>query len=666
MSAFGPMVDGFYNVDHQLPGYLQRKAKEHFKEEHAEKRSITTTEEFESRREDVRDLFLDSIGGLPNREKSLTATTTGTTSMREYTIEKVIFESLPDFHVTGNLYVPEELSDTAPGILLLCGHSSIGKACEPYQKVCSQLARNGFVVFSIDPLGQGERRQYYDVETDEPAFPRVTEAHSYIGQQCAYAGANVARYFIWDAIRGLDYLESRQEVNENRIGVTGNSGGGTQTAYLMLCDDRPRAAVPCCYITDREEYMKTGQAHDAEQNIYRSVSGGINYDDFVSAFAPKPVRIGAAQSDFFCIDGAHQAYERAESVYELYNASENVSLVVADSTHGYSEHLRNKAVQWFCNHLKDTQADVVGAPLSVLDEEELACAESGQVVAAYENERTVYDLNRRYIERRYPNAEKPLAIAEERYADEIQERVTDHLQLDRYSGRLYPRFIDTSEREGYVLEKVFFKSEPDIVVTGITIRSRDSELDQRSLPQIVLLEKGTDGIDDRWEALTTLVDEHGLVFVFDPRGIGGVKPHRVNVPGRPNSGTYYGHYGTEFKLSYDAVMLGESLFGMRVFDVLRAHEFLSTHVLENSDEIGIVGEGVGSLHSLYAAAVESEVRSLTLVDPKPSFIDMASTKDYDVDYRLFVHGMIGTCDLPQVLPALSDREICRSESFEDL
>lgn len=666
MSAFGPMVDGFYNVNHQLPGYLQRKAKAHFEEERAEKRSITTIEGFESRREDVRDLFLESIGGLPTRDTPLTATTTGTISMGEYSIEKVIFESLSDFHVTGNLYVPDEYSDPAPGILLLCGHSSVGKACEPYQKVCSQLARNGFVVFSIDPLGQGERRQYYDVENNEPVFPRVTEAHSYIGQQCAYAGGNVARYFIWDAIRGLDYLESRQEVDENRIGVTGNSGGGTQTAYLMLCDDRPQAAVPCCYITDREEYMKTGQAHDAEQNVYRSVSGGINYDDFVSAFAPKPVRIGAAQSDFFCIDGAHQAYERAESVYELYNASENVSLAVADSTHGYSEHLRNKAVQWFCNHLKDTQADIVEGPLSVLDEEKLACTDPGQVVAAYENERTVYDLNRRYIEKRHPNAEKPLAIADEQYAAEIQQRVTDRLQLNRDSRKLHPRFIDTSERGGYVLEKVFFKSEPDIVVTGITIRSSDSELDQTSSPQIVLLENGTDDVDDRWQVLTELVDEHGLVFVFDPRGVGGVKPRRVNVPGRPNSGTYYGHYGTEFKLSYDAVMLGESLFGMRVFDVLRAHEFLTTHVLENSGEIGLVGEGVGSLYSLYAAAAESEIRSLTLVDPKPSFVDMASTKDYDIDYRLFVHGMIGTCDLPQVLPALSDREIRRSGSFEAL
>lgn len=115
-----------------------------------------------------------------------------------------------------------------------------------------------------------------------------TMEHSYAGLQCTLVGANIARYFIWDLVRAVDFLESLPEVDSTRIGLTGNSGGGTQSSYVMLVEPRIKVAVPCTYITSREEYMKTGQAHDSEQNIFKAIVTGLNYDDFISCFAPKP------------------------------------------------------------------------------------------------------------------------------------------------------------------------------------------------------------------------------------------------------------------------------------------------------------------------------------------------------------------------------------------
>ena len=677
MQSFDRNVDGFYDVENQLPRYLRERAAECFEAERERKASIRTIEDHERRAREMREAFLEGIGGLPDDRPPLSAETTGTLERDGYAIETVVFESLSNFHVTGNLYRPttesgstatggsdgaSEIGDDGPhpAVLFLCGHAAVGKTASGYQQACIELARNGFVVLSIDPIGQGERIQSYDPETGDNPRQNTTE-HTYLATQCAAAGANLTRYMVHDMIRALDYLEARPDVDESRLGATGNSGGGMQTGFLMLVDDRLEAAVPCCFVTSRESYMKTGQAQDGEQIIYGAIERGLNYDDFVSAFAPKPALIGAAQSDFLCIDGARQSLERAKTVYDLYDHPEDVDMAVADRTHGLSPPLREAMVNWFRDHLADAAPDFETGDPAVEDEADLRCTAAGQVHGEYPDETHVVDLNRASVRERHGDAgSAPQDDDGATYAAAMRETVIDALDLERPRCDLHPRRIEreVDEDRGVRWEKVFFYSEPEIVVTGILAVALESPASV--VPTVVLPDRGTDEFDEYRERTAELARERGAAMVFDPRGVGAVQARDVNTP-QSNGGEYFDWHGTEYKLGSDALMLGTSLFGMRVFDVCRAREYLAYRIADalsaDVDGFALEGVGIGSLHALYAAAADPQFRSLRLENLPYSFHDVATNYEYEIDPRLRVHGLVGTCDVPQLLPALEDRDL---------
>lgn len=650
MDGFRAAVNGYFDTADQLSRYFQQRASEGFAAERTEKQTIDSQQAFEARRERVREDFLSVIGGLPDRTDGLTVETVGIVERDGYSIERVTFESRPDFHVTANCYVPES-DGPHPGILFCCGHVEAAKTDPENQKACIELALNGFVVLIVDPIAQGERIQYCNPETGETVVSGAggVFAHCYAGQQCLYAGANLARFMIHDARCALDYLEGRPDTDDDRIGVTGTSGSGVQTQYLALVDDRIDAAAPCCSVTDRAEWLKTGKRIDAEQLVYGAIPRGINYDDFVTAMAPRPVCIGAAASDeYFPIEGVHETAERARRVYDLYDAGENVELVVADEIHCSVYELGAGIFEWLCDHLGDTEYEPHD-DLSVVDETILQCTPEGSVRGAYADERTIDDLLREYVTERYSDAG---AVVDDRdeYAKQVRQSVVETFDLDRKNCKLRPRYISQSESDGLTVENVFFKTErdPDIVCTGVLIS--DSDVPTQS-PAVVCYEGGTEELSERHEDVVSLAAEYGTVFVFDPRGVGAVRNREIPIPNWIDD--YYGIYGTEFKLAYDALLLGESLFGMRVYDLCRAVEFLRAET--SNEQVALVGEGIGAYHALYAGAVTENVETLVLRELGPIFHEMATSHEYPYDPRLTVFDVLGDCDVPHVLAALDER-----------
>jgi dienelactone hydrolase len=180
-----------------------------------------------------------------------------------YRIERIIFDSRPGHEVTALLYLPEG-KPPFPGVLVPCGHSANGKAAESYQRVCILLAKNGLAAFCYDPIGQGERIQMLD-SAGKPAIREgSTTEHTLAGIGALLVGRQAASYRTWDGIRALDYLAGRPEIDPARLGCTGNSGGGTMTAYLMALDDRIAVAAPSCFITSLERLFATIGPQDAE------------------------------------------------------------------------------------------------------------------------------------------------------------------------------------------------------------------------------------------------------------------------------------------------------------------------------------------------------------------------------------------------------------------
>ncbi|NLT41717.1 MAG: prolyl oligopeptidase family serine peptidase [Anaerolineae bacterium] len=640
MRTFTSHVNGYYDVSDQMADDLRRRAEAHFRRQEQERAAITDVAQFEAERRRTRERFLAAIGGLPDERGPLQAQCTGVIDRGSYTIEKTIYQSLPGFHVTANLYVPKGLTGRAPAILLVCGHSEAGKAEPRYQAVCVDLVENGFIVLAMDPPGQGERLQYFDPETGRRNIGGCTIEHSYAGLQYIVQGASIARHFIWDGMRGVDYLQSRPEVDPQRIGVTGNSGGGTQTCLLMMADERFAAGAPCCFVMTLESYMKSGQAQDAEQLVRGAMAWGPDYYQYLTAMAPKPVMVGAALYDFFPIEGARESVRRAREVYRLYGAEDKVGITYSPNTHGFTAPLRQGVVNWMRIHLQDRPADFVTGEPAIMPEADLNSTAGGQVLADYPDDRTVFDFSRSLLGETSASAPGD--------AGEIRRRLSDVLGISRepLDQPVDARIIFDEPVQGYPTEHVFFFSAPNVVATGVMIHPRQADPVEQT--DLVLLDHGSADIPRERARLEALLRRGHRLFVFDVRGRGAVASRQVN-PRDPEA-----DYGTEYKLASDAMLLGISTLGLRVFDALRGLTYLRTRDDCHDTKLGLYGVGFGGLVGYLAAALDGGLDTVTIEAALYSYRNLVETRYYDdrlCGVWSVAWGFLAQFDLPDLLPA---------------
>ena len=267
---------------------------------------------------DVRNAIQQAVG--PNPPKTaLRASITGVIERRGFRIEKISYESRPGCLVTANLYVPDSAMDHGPAVVGSCGHDAKGKQADIYQAFCQRLVRSGFVTMIIDPFNQGERDQYFRLK-DREIVASCTHAHNMMGKQLQLMGDWFGAWRNWDAIRALDYLQTRPEVDPYRIGITGNSGGGTETAWTWGAEDRFAFAAPSCFVTTFLHNLENEIPADAEQYPPGVIGHGLEMVDFLIAQAPKPAMILGQNFCFFDRRGVKEAYEDLRSFYRVLGA----------------------------------------------------------------------------------------------------------------------------------------------------------------------------------------------------------------------------------------------------------------------------------------------------------------------------------------------------------
>jgi len=654
MDNFGEFTAGYYDVKDQLPHYLRVKAEDLIAFEENEKKELKTVKDFEERRKKLKAVFIESIGGLPEEKTPLNPVITGKIEKEKYIIEKVIFESQPKFYVTANLYIPKNLKGKAPAVLFVNGHALEAKACPTYQKVCIDLVSNGFIVLNIDPLGQGERMQYYNNEKKATDVEWGTTEHSYSGFQCTLSGAGIARYFIWDGIRGIDYLLSRPEVDGTKIGVTGNSGGGTQTSYLTFVDDRIACSVPCSYVTSRLDYMKTGQRHDAEQNVFGVIKNGINYDDLITGIAPKPLQIGANAYDFFCIEGTVKTFEKAKKIYALYGAEDKISMVVGNTTHSYSDELRQASVNTFKKYLKNEKPDfITKTDIETEDPVALNCTPKGQVLELYPDAETDFTLNKKYAEAVSPkrgNIDNEKALT--KYIEETTAKLCKLLPYGNKKEKIYPRILETETIEDLNCkrEDIFFFTEQDITVTAYLFKPNDIKGKLKSY--ILVTEKGTNGYVKQKPLIKKLLEKGYAVFLFDPRNVGGVTSRDTATP-NPRSEIS----DAEFRMNYDAMMLGTSLLALRVFDITRAFDYLETREDLDKESIGLIGSRAAGIWTLFAGVLQPKICAVVVEDIIFSYKNITDTRLFSYNNKILLHGLLKNFDIVDLIPCFTGRKI---------
>src|SRR6267142_5606903 len=340
---------------------------------------VRTVAGAERRKQAVREKILSMMGGLPDYKGPLNPRVTGHIQNKSYTIEKVIYESLPGFFITANLYRPNR-PGRYPGILLQSGHIQEGKP--ESQRLAANLALKGFVVLAFDPIGGGEREQTYNGQLSRVVAGGATNEHLQAETQSLLIGEGVARYFIWDAMRSLDYLISRPEVDATRIGAVGYSGGGALTSYIGVLDPRVKAVASACSTNSfRVMFARPfpkGEFH-AEMGLPGFLSQGLDTADLVELAAPMPSITLATEGDFFTPDGAKLVYEEARHWYGLYGAVDKVRFFVGPGPHGMPLETREVIYEWMIRWLKDGQGDFHEQPVHLYTNLELLVTSGGHV-----------------------------------------------------------------------------------------------------------------------------------------------------------------------------------------------------------------------------------------------------------------------------------------------
>ena len=359
--------------------YLMHQVQDAVRQWNAEYEKLKTPEQIAAYQKRVRQKCLEAIGGLPERTP-LAPQVTGTVLRPGYRVEKVIFRSQPQHYVTALLFLPAApgFRPPYPGVIVPCGHYFASKGAPEYQSMGALLALNGMAALVFDPIDQGERGQYFG----PGGWPDLwgCKGHAMIGVGSVLLGRNTARFEIWDGMRAIDYLQSRPEVDPRRIGCTGNSGGGTQTSYLMALDDRIRCAVPSCYLTSTLRLMQTIGPDDAEQNIFGQFVGGPHEADWILMRAPSPVLMCAATKDFFDIGGTWDSFRYAKRLYTRLGLAERVDILENDAGHNYNVSQREGVARWMSRWLLGRDQPITEPPLTLLTRKEFRCTADGQVM----------------------------------------------------------------------------------------------------------------------------------------------------------------------------------------------------------------------------------------------------------------------------------------------
>jgi fermentation-respiration switch protein FrsA (DUF1100 family) len=492
--------------------------------------AIQTVADAERRKELVRETLLDILGDLPDYNGPLNARITGRIEAESYSIEKVIFESLPGFFVTANLYRPNQ-PGRYPAVLLQSGHTQEGKP-EP-QRLAANLALKGFVALAFDPVGQGEREQTYDRQVDGPLAGWSVNEHIQAGAQCILIGEGVARYFVWDAKRALDYLLSRPEVDATRVGAAGCSGGGALTMFIGALDPRLKAVVPACF-PNSYRLLFAGPDPDSEMSWPNFVSRGLDVADFVELSAPTPWLIQATEHDYFTPEGAKLVYEEARRWYALYGAEDKVRFFVGSGPHGTPLESREAIYEWMIRWLKNGQGDFHEQPVKLYPNYELLVTRSGHV----EDEpgsRKLYQLILDSFHAREKQGTTTELLAELR-----------KLQIPSEGSSPVVQVLDESSNPEGRRQRISFESEPGVEITGkLYIPTSPGRK-----PAVLLV------ADESTASLAERITNSGrVVLELEPR----------NSPKENDHRPFLGNWLTNAR----ANQIGRSLAAMRAHDPLR-------------------------------------------------------------------------------------------------
>ena len=598
-----------------------RMLAEYFRAETAKLRDgcladIKTLEDWKAKREIYRKQLLEMLGLDPFPQMSdLAPVITGRVEHDEFIVENLHFQSMPGLYVTGNLYIPRDINEPAPTILYVCGHmagTKDGIRCgnkAAYQYHAAWFAQHGYVCFVIDTIHHGEI---------EGIHHGTYNRKMWWWNSRGYTSAGVEAF---NSIRALDYLQTRKEVDKERFGVTGRSGGGAYSWWLAALDDRIKVAVPVAGITDLQNHVIDGCVEGHCDCMYLVNTYRWDYPLVAALVAPRPLLISNSdKDDIFPLDGVVRLHEKVRHIYRLYDAEENLGLHITEGPHRSTQALRVHTFTWFNRFLKGQ------TPL--IDKPAVPFFEWKQLRVF--DELPTDSINARIQESFTAKAPQPSvaqsadewARQRDAWMDSLRKKSFRGWPTDAQAGPLDVKQVFSVERHGLYLSAFDFTSQP-------YVRLRLHLVYRAGLnkPETVALNPLDEDQWTEWLAAMRV----GFADELGDCAAGGLP--------EPNEGTFRQNQqmfkGTKSAVAYVAprgigptvwntderkrtqirrrfMLLGQTLDGMRTWDVRRAIQVLRTIESMRDVPIWLQSQHQMAGIALYASLFEPNIVRLDL------------------------------------------------------
>jgi dienelactone hydrolase len=621
---------------------------------------ITTKAQAEARQAEIHKKILALIGGLPEKTP-LHPRSLGGVQGHGFHIEKVIYDSQPNFPVTALLYLPDTppgtKTDKFPAIVVAPGHGIQGKTGDYI--FSSTFARNGFAVLDYDPIGQGERLEYQNPVTGSSYLPGATSAtaeHGEAGLQPTLIGDAVSRYFIWDGMRAVDYLQSRPEIDAERIGAFGCSGGGTITAMFGALESRLKSIGVACFTTNFDTMLPAIGPQDAEQSIPGFIDSGLDIPDWAELVAPRPYAIIATYADMFPFAGAQQTENEVRRFYQIFGANEQLEFLTGPGPHGNILPIFPGILSFFLKHLQPSaDASHPVLPLPMTPEQRRArpadlptdfaqVTPTGQVATSYPGSETIRTLNLKRAA--MITVGEPIEISKLQAAVRKVTRVGDAKQTG-FMNVVEEAVAPGSETAGGInLHRVTMHVRQGIDLQGEIAGPSSSGRH----PAVLLLSTAASmpPMSPEHLALGTklqqLAQAGSVVLALTPRP----SPPGTEATKSPVLGDYY---ITELR----AELTGKTIMGMRIDDTIRAINYLSARVDVDPTRITAYASYHLGLVLLHTAVLDSRLAHITVDHMLTSYRDLLDSPLPMHASEDILPGVLREYDIPDLVLALRSR-----------
>lgn len=601
---------------------------------------IQTREDWTSQRDEFRRQYQEMLGLWPMPERTdLKPVVTGKLEHEEFTVEKLHFQASPGLYVTAALFLPKNSPLPAPTILYESGHYrfmsngiSYGNKAG-YQTDGAWFARNGYVCLVLDTVLAGEIQGIHTGTRDRNLWWWNSRGYTPAGVEA------------WFGIRALDYLSTRPEVDTNRFGITGHSGGGAYSWAITALDDRIKVAAPLAGMADLHAHVVEGimDSHcdcNFPINYYR-----WDFPQIAALAAPRPLLIGGTDNDrLFNLENTLRIHDKVRRIYKLHNASNKLGLVIAPGPHDETSELQLAVLRWFNRHLKGEEKPIEMAVKRFFPPEQL---------------RVFTELPTDAINTNIADTFVPTTTRQKRSAAEL----ATVLRTNVFRGwpaddlSLEPKQTLAVERGGLRLGVWDFTSQPNVSLR-IYLVEDVSQKESKTVRLQVLSENSgplwlhnlragfgvpiadepidTSMIMNVVSPLVSLKSEiqstgHSLAWVA-PRGIGLT--------------AWSGDAKAQTRIRRRFMALGQTLDGMRVWDIRRTIQMV--HFIRESEaaQIELIASGEMAVNALYASLFESSVQRVKLINMPKSHLE-------GPDYL----GVLRFTDIAQVVDAIGPKAV---------